>query len=167
MSSKAFGLPEWLWAPFAAGLLSAIIGALGMWSGLPLLFPSLGPTIFLQVYDPDQESSRPYNVILGHALGILAAVLGLMATGAGMDPSVLGSGELTWPRVWAAVIAMALTLALQVPLKAGHPPASATALLLALGGFSVSWPDMIVLAAGILLTAALGEVLRRLRSSGS
>ena len=160
-------IPEWLWAPITTGLISTVIGATGLWAGLPWLFPSLGPTIFLQVHKPDQESSRPYNVVLGHALGILAAIIGVLLPGAGSAPSVLASNELTWPRVWAAVIAMVLTLAAQVPLKASHPPAAATALLIALGGFSLTWRDMGVLVAGILLTAALCEVLRRLRVSES
>lgn len=69
----------------------------------------------------------------------MAAIVGVILTGAGMDPPVLEGDELTWPRVWAAVIAMVLTLAAQVPLKASHPPAAATALLIALGGFSVTW----------------------------
>lgn len=87
----------------------------------------------------------------------------MLVTGAGAMPSVLSSDELSWPRVWASVIAMALILLAQVPLKASHPPAAATALLIALGGFSLNARTMAILAAGILLTTALGEMLRRLR----
>ena len=95
MASKTEGIPEWLWAPVSAGLLSAVIGATGIWASLPWLFPSLGPTIFLQVHKPDQESSQPYNVGLGHALGILAAIISGAVTGAGGTPSVLASNGLT------------------------------------------------------------------------
>lgn len=156
-------IPEWIWAPLSAALLTAIVGATGFWAGLPWLFPSLGPTIFLQVHKPEQKSARPYNVVAGHATGILAAVAGVVAVGAGSAPPVLSANELSWPRIWASVIAMGLTLLLQVPLKASHPPAAATALLIALGGFSVTWHDMGVLIAGILIVALLGEGLRRLR----
>lgn len=59
---------------------------------------------------------------------------------------------------------MAVTLAVQVPLKASHPPAAATALLAALGGFRLTAREMLVLAAGIFLVAVLGEAARWLRS---
>jgi CBS-domain-containing membrane protein len=58
---------------------------------------------------------------------------------------------------------MALTIAIQVPLKAAHPPAAATALLIALGGFRLAPRDMTILLLGVLLTAALGEAARRFR----
>lgn len=53
MGLRTRSIPEWLWSTGAAGLLSALIGAAGVWVGLPWFFPSLGPTIFLQVYQSD------------------------------------------------------------------------------------------------------------------
>lgn len=163
MAGNLARVPEWIWAPATAAMLAAAVGAAGMTVGMPWLFPSLGPTIFIQVHDPDLSAARPYNVLVGHALGILAAVIGVLVTGAGAMPSVLATGEPSWPRVWASVIALALSLLAQVPLKAAHPPAAATALLIALGGFRLDVRSMLILAAGILLTAGMGEVLRRLR----
>ena len=55
----------------------------------------------------------------------------------------------------------ALTLAIQVPIKASHPPAAATALLVALGGFSLTPREITVLVAGVPLVAVLGEGARR------
>jgi hypothetical protein len=156
-------LPEWVWAPLTAALLTVVVGAAGLLAGLPWLFPSLGPTIFLQVHKPDLESARPWNVVIGHFAGIAGAAVGVLVSGAGSAPPVLSEDVLTWPRIWAAVIAMALTLAIQIPLKASHPPAAATALLVALGGFRLVPGDLLVLIAGILLTAALGEGARRMR----
>lgn len=73
-------LPEWVWAP--AAMLTAVVGATGLWAGLPWLFPSLGPTIFLQVHKPDLASAQPWNVVAGHGADILGGVAGvlLMAT---------------------------------------------------------------------------------------
>ncbi len=159
-------LPEWLWAPLSAAALSLVVGGTGMWAHLPWLFPSLGPTIFLQVHRPGLESARPYHVVVGHAVGVAAAIAGVLLAGAGDAPSVLSADVLTWPRVWASVIAMGGTLLLQVPLRAPHPPAAATALLISLGGFKVAPKDLGVLAAGILIVAALGEALRSLRAGG-
>ena len=78
-------------------------------------------------------------------------------------PPIRSSDELSWPRVWASVIAMALTLLAQIPLRASHPPAASTALLISLGGFSLDRRSLGILTAGILLTALTGEALRRLR----
>ena len=74
-------VPEWIWAPGAAAILSATIGAAGMLAGVPCLFPSLGPSIFLQVHKPDLPSARPWNLLVGHALGIGAAAVGVLLTG--------------------------------------------------------------------------------------
>ena len=157
-------LPEWLWAPVAGAVLTAVVGATGLWAGLPWLFPSLGPTIFLQVHKPDLASAQPWNVAAGHAAGIFGGVIGVLLVGAQTSPPVLSSEVLTWPRLWAAVIAMALTLVIQVPLKASHPPAAATALLIALGGIGLTAKELTVLVAGILLVTALGEGAKRLRA---
>lgn len=160
------GVPDWLWAPASAAVLTAAVGMTGLWAGLPWLFPSLGPTIFLQVHKPEQASARPWNTIAGHGAGIVAGVAGVLLLGAQNAPPVLSQDVLTWPRLWAAVIAMALTLAIQVPIKASHPPAAATALLLALGGFSLTPREITVLVADVLLVAVLGEGARRFRYKG-
>lgn len=136
----------------------------GIWAGLPWLFPSLGPTIFLQVHKPDLASARPWNTVAGHGAGIVAGVTGVLLLDAQNALPVLSADMLTWPRMWAAVIAMALTLVIQVPLRASHPPAAATALLVSLGGFALTLHDITVLASGVLLVAALGEGARRLRT---
>lgn len=156
-------VPEWLWAPVSAAVLTAAVGVTGLWAGMPWLFPSLGPTIFLQVHRPDLASARPWNVLAGHAAGIAGGIVGVLLLAAQDAPPVLSANVLTWPRLWAAVIAMALTLAIQVPIKASHPPAAATALLIALGGFSLTPREITVLVAGVLLVAVLGEGARQLR----
>ncbi len=144
-------------------LLAAPIGVLEATTGYPLLFPSLGPTIFLKARKPEQDSSRAYNVVAGHAIGVLAAVIAVFVTGAMAAPPVLSTNELPWPRLWAALIALPLTLLVQSIVRASHPPAAASCLLVTFGAFSVSWKSMAILAAGVLLTALIGEILRRIR----
>ncbi len=56
-----------------------------------------------------------------------------------------------------------LTLLLTLLLKASHPPAAATTLLTALGSIKTV-QDAINLTIGVLLVAAVGEVLRRMRT---
>ena len=140
-----------------AALLTLVLGATGSGAWLPWLFPSLAPTIMLQVHKPEQPSSQAYNVILGHAAGIVGGILVVLLAQAGDEPSALAANLLTWPRVWASVIAMVVMLIVTLPARASHPPAAAKALLISLGGFSVTSKSMLVLAWGILLVAALGD----------
>jgi len=41
-------IPERLWPPLAAGLLMLVVGAAAYVTSQPFLYPSLGPTAFLQ-----------------------------------------------------------------------------------------------------------------------
>ena len=55
-------------------------------------------------------------------------------------------------------------LLVQQLLKASHPPAAATALLIALGGFKLVPSDMLAIAVGVGLIVLIGEPLRRARA---
>nr|WP_244977120.1 HPP family protein [Deinococcus humi] len=129
----------------------------------PLLFPSLGPTAFLQTETPDQTSAQPYHVVIGHVVALLAGFLAVWVFGAADAPSVLATHDLTAPRVWASVLAVALTLLGGLLLRASHPPAAATTLLASLGGFPPTIKSATTVMGGVLLIALLGEGLRRLR----
>ncbi|MBI3803108.1 MAG: HPP family protein [Nitrospirae bacterium] len=63
----------------------------------------------------------------------------------------------------AAVLATGLMLLGVLLLRASHPPAAATTLLVALGGFKVSLHTLTVVVSGVLIVALVGEGLRRLR----
>ena len=155
-------VPDWIWAPVAAGGLLLAVGLLGVLLDRPWLGPSLGPTAVLVAMNPAHPTSRLWSVVAGHLGGLAAGFLAVVATGAVDAPVVLQTGVLTTPRVMAAVIAVALTVLLGIVLRASHPPAAATTLLVALG--SVATLDRaIAVAAGVLLLAAGGELLRRMR----
>lgn len=156
-------VPDAAWGPIAVGGELLAVGLVGLAAGQPWLFPSLGPTAFLHAERPDHASSRAYNTIVGHLVELgagVAAVLGLGAAGA---PSVLGSKELVGIRVAAAVIAAALTMLGLAVLRASHPPAAATTLLVALAGFEPTWHTAGIVIAGVVLSAGIGEGVRFLR----
>jgi CBS-domain-containing membrane protein len=157
------GGPEWLWAPLTASCTTLAIGLVALAAGQPWLFPSLGPSIFLHVHKPDNPSAKPYNTIVGQALGVGAGAIGLLLTGASQAPSVLSGQTMVASRMWASVIAMGLCLLFQQFLRASHPPAAATALLLTLGGFQLVGEDMLAIAVGVALIVVIGEPLRRYR----
>ena len=149
---------------FRAAILSAvgilIIAVIGVVTHQPLLFPSLGPTIFVVTLAPNEPIVRFRNIILGHGLGIVSA---LMATPIiGLLQYKLCSSELCaqfGPGV-AAALAVALTIILQVPVHALHPPAAATTMLLVLGGIKPEWQSIIIIMSSVLFIATYGELIK-------
>jgi CBS-domain-containing membrane protein len=145
-----------------ASALVLLAGGVGLLLGMPTLFPSLGPTAFVQVETPEQPAARPWNVLVGHLCGAVAGYLAVAVTGAGAMPSVLATAELSAQRVAAAVLAIALTMLAGALLRANHPPAAATTLLIALGGFAEIPNGPEALAIGVVVIALAGELARRL-----
>src|SRR5436305_1970501 len=97
-------VPDMVWAPLVGAVLTLIPGLVGLAAGSVWLFPSLGPTAFLQAASPQHPSSRFYNTVAGHAVGIAVGVLAVLALGANAEPSVLASHQLFPLRVWASAL---------------------------------------------------------------
>jgi CBS-domain-containing membrane protein len=146
------------------GLLTFLIGILSLLFGRLWLFPSLGPTIFLQTSKPADPSARFYNTAIGHALGALAGFAGVFLFGAYDDPVALIDKQLTAGRMGAAIVAIAFTLLLTLLARADHPPAGATTLLVALGSIQ-SLQDIFALAVGVIIAALSGELVRLMRTN--
>lgn len=156
-------IPDIVWAPIVSGLLMLIVGLLGLAFRQPWLFPSLGPTAFLQAEQPEQPTAKFHNTVVGHLSGLAAGLLAVALLGAATAPPVLSTGELTPVRVWASVLAIALNMLLGFVLKASHPPAAATTLLVSLGGFKPTISDVTHVIIGVLIVAIVGEILRQVR----
>ena len=144
----------------------AVVGALALAIGEPLLFPSLGPTVLIQVQAPRSEAARAWNTVVGHAVGVAAAMLALAVTGAVHTPAPIGTGVLTWQRELASALAVGLTIAGQVPLRASHAPAAATTLLITLGAITPEWRAILIIAAGVALVTVLRPVADRIMERG-
>jgi hypothetical protein len=160
--SAIASIPDATWGPLVAAGLILLVGAIGVLVGRPWLLPSLGPTAAIIALTPAHPTARGWNTIAGHVIGVLAGFAGIFLAGAATAPSVLQTGELTWPRVVAATIAMILTVLGYTLARASHPPAAATTLLVALGGIATA-DKAVALLAGVVVLAAAGELLRRLR----
>ena len=71
------------------------------------------------------------------------------------------SGQVTASRIAASALAVALTIGGQIPARAGHAPATATTLLITLGGFPADLATMGTLVIGIGLATLLCDWGRR------
>jgi hypothetical protein len=116
-----------------AGLVAiAVAGAVAALAREPVLFPSLGPSVFLFFETPLAANSSPRNTLLGHAVGIGCGLGALALTGLWSAPSVIQIG-VSPARVLAAALAVGSTSFLLAGVRLPHPPAGATTLIVALG----------------------------------
>jgi CBS-domain-containing membrane protein len=137
---------------FINGCLSiGIMAMVAVVTGTPFIFPSLGPTAFLFFYTPTAPTASPRNALIGHTIGVVAGYFSLVVTGLTMAGPALATG-VTWPRVIAAALSLGLTSGLMVLLKAPHPPAGATTLIISLGILTQPRQLVILLLAVVVLT---------------
>jgi hypothetical protein len=153
---------ESLWSPLAAASLVLAVGLIGWAAGKPWILPSIGPTAYLLAYSPAEPASRFWNIVVGHLGGLLAGFAGVWLTNAWMAPNPLLTGGISGDRILASVIALALTLFILSVLRAHHPPAAATTLLVSLGTFN-TFGDARQVVYAVALIASFGEVARRVR----
>jgi hypothetical protein len=155
-------LPEVIWSPVASGLAILVVGTIAWLAGKPWLIASLGPTAYLQAETPAHPSSRFYNTVVGHVIGLCMGFAAVAIFDAWQLPSPLTDHQLVLPRVWASAVALFLTLLIALLLKASHPPAGATTLLVSLGVLKTK-QDAINAICGVLIVAIFGEAVRRTR----
>src|SRR5215467_12379667 len=151
-----------IWATLGEGGLVLALAAIGWATSQPLIFASLGPTAYELVEQPRMASAKPYNIIVGHLIGLGAGFLAVYLLNAWAAPNVLATGVVSPQRMWATAISVALTTLASLALRAGQPAALATTLLVSLGAMQTR-RDAIVIVVGVLLMAAIGEPVRRLR----
>lgn len=123
-----------LWALFVfinAFISLGIMAAVGMLLHTPDIFPSLGPTAFLFFFTPNSPTASPRHTIVGHAIGIGCGYAALVAFGLAQAPPA--TQVMGFHRLFAASLSLASTGALMILLKAAHPPAGATTLIVSLG----------------------------------
>lgn len=155
--------PETVWGPLALGSLLGIVGLAGLATGQPWLFPSLGPTAYLIAEQPEQSSARVWNTVVGHLVGLATGILAVTLLGVGTAPSPMSTGRLAPVRVGASVVAALATLPILNLLRASHPPAAATMLLITLGGLPPTSHTALTVLAGSATLAIMGAGFRNLK----
>lgn len=143
---------------FVLGFAAISVNGLVAWAvSLPLLFPSLAPTVFVLFRSPLSKDACPRNVVFGHLAAIVLGLGALFGFGLYEDPSVLQEG-VTLLRVVAVALSLALTEAVLISLNTPHTPAATTTLLVSLGVFKTP-SELISLVAGIILVTAISWIL--------
>ena len=138
----------------------ALLAVLALFTKSPFVFPSLGPTAYLLFFSPLAETSSPRNTILGHAIGLICGYAAFSLTGASNLPFGVHAG-IYGPRVLAAALSLSTTGALMVLLRASHPPAGATTLIVSLG--IISHPrELVIIEIAVFLLVAQALVINRL-----
>lgn len=146
---------------FVNGCISiGLMSLAALLTSQPMVFPSLGPTAFLCFFTPTAATASPRNTIIGHLIGVSAGWICLVVFGLQNTGPALAVG-VSWPRVLAAALSLGLTSGLMVLLKAPHPPAGATTLIVSLGLLrDLDQLAVLMLAVGLLVCQAI--VINRL-----
>lgn len=144
------------------GLLIAAVGVFAWVTGLPALFPSLGPSAFVLAMFPAGEASNPRRVIGSHVLGVAAGLLtyhliapGVVVTGQIAPLSVPGLRLAA-----SSVLAIVLTVTGMLHFDIRHPPACATTLIVSLGLLSEVSEGLLMIVAVVGLVVLQGALLR-------
>lgn len=152
-----------IWVPAVAATLIVLAGAIGYWLKQPWLFAGLGPTILMLATHPGHETTRFRAVVTSHLAAIGVAYLALMLLNAHGAAAVVTRATVPLPRVWASAVSLAMLTVLLPQLKAYHPPAAATALLVTLGAYRMTGKTPLALIAGVVAVAVAGELIQRIR----
>ncbi len=105
----------------------------------PVIVASIGSSAFIVFAMPNNHTAQPKKVIGGHIIGVLCGSLFSFFPQMSILPSIAFYS-----------IAVGLSIFLMVTLKLEHPPASGTALGIALSGFSFGVAIAVILSAIVL-----------------
>ncbi|MGH8300310.1 MAG: hypothetical protein ACRET5_02445, partial [Steroidobacteraceae bacterium] len=105
---KLSSLPLALWVPLASGIALGVPSVIALLSHHLILFASLGPTSVMIAQQPLLASTKPYNSIVGHMIGLGAGFFAVWVLGIASQPSVFVVHMVSGPRVCAALLAIAV-----------------------------------------------------------
>jgi hypothetical protein len=137
-----------------AGALLVVSTVAAFLSGVPLVFPSLGPSAYVLATVDDAPRGRV--VVGGHVVGVLAGALSYRAIADGlMVTAAVPPGSLATVRLGlAGALAVAATTLGMRAVSVPHAPACATTLIVSLGLLSTPLELVgIVASVGALVAA--------------
>ena len=159
----AGAMSDAIWVPLVSAILILAAGSLSLATKQPWLFAALGPTVVLLAANPGHPTTRFHAIVIGHLVALAAAWIAVLLMGAGGSQTLLAGSGVAVARVWASAFAIGIMAAVQPSLKAYHPPAAATVLLVTLGVHRLTWSSFGAMLGGVLVVAILGEWFQRIR----
>ena len=160
MPAPAYSLKQRAAGTLASGGILALIGALSIWARQPWLAPSLASALFVQTLTPGENSARLWPAIVGQIAGVACGIAGVYLAHASRLPSFIDHHALLPRRAVASVIAVILTGALQLMLRAVSPAGAATTLIVAMGVETANLAGAARLTAAVIAAGLLGEAAR-------
>ena len=150
------------WGAAMSAILVLVAGAMTLATSQPWLFAALGPTAVAIASSPGQPTSRFHSVVVGHLSALLCSWVIVVLVGAS-SASGMAADEIGVARVWASAMAIAVIALVQPTLRAVHPPSAATALLITLGAYHLTWKNSLSMMGGVVIVALMGEWFQRIR----
>lgn len=147
-----------------SALLLAGVGAIGWLIGWVALTATLGPTAYLLLAHPESVTARLRSAVTAHVVAIGVSLACLAAFGLWSYPSVAEQHQETASQIGAQGLAVGLTLFLLHLCGTHHPPAAATAMLIA-SGITRPGPSLYGLLLGLALVLAMAPLLAAATSS--
>jgi CBS-domain-containing membrane protein len=150
---------RWLRVFTGSAFALVVAGTVAALTHQTWLFPSLGPAVMLHVEKPDAPESSPRNTLIGHAVALVAGYGLLVVCGLGDNRSVLQEG-VSVARIVAAAGSLAVTAVVLLILRASHPPAGATTLIVSLGLLRTP-AQMVIAMASVMLVTVIDWLFNR------
>jgi len=142
---------------FVEGSLAlAVLSAAAYYTQFPLLFPPLGPSAFILFRMPMSAAAAPRTVFLSHLFGLVSGFAALyLGQFVFSTQTVANPGVVSASGIAVLSLAMGLSSLSMIWLECNHPPATATALIVAMGYItSVAQIIGFVVAVVFLITLA-------------
>lgn len=148
--------------PLFLVVVIGLIALCSVWAQQAWLAPSIAAAAFTQLFTPSQPGAKPYTIVVGQLVGAAAGFAGVWAVHAMNVGRLMGDHDITYDRVAAIVIAVAIASVVQMALEARSPAGGTTAVVVAIGAEMANLSGAMRLAGGIVLVAVLGEIGRRM-----
>ncbi len=145
-----------IYAMTCGAVALGIIAVTSIWLRMPLLFPPLAASAFILFTTPLAPTGSPRNLIMSHSLAVVIGLLVLRGAAwlwpgaALLEPTSVGA-----MRVATIIVAMGLITAMMVMIRCHHPPAAATATIVAMGFLNPLQALGLILAAILLAVQAM------------
>ena len=141
-------------ALFIALFVAFMAGSIA--SNETIIVAALGPTSFILFITPRSPSADARHTLGGHALAILVGSLAAVTSESQLAQSLI-STFMYFP-IAIAAISVALNVLLMGITRTGHPPATATTLVLIVNGFS--WSLVIHICISVAVLCMLYQLLK-------